>query len=174
MKEYRQGCVLGRFSPLHIGHVHVIEQAIAKCDRVLVFVGSSQEQRTSRNPFSYKEREAMLRAVFGNAIDVAPLPDLGLGDVPAWGDHLLEEAKRLGHPVDAFILGNEMKNDKWFSPKARESIALVEVSRTGIPVSATDVRQALMEGDEAAFQAKTPKELHPHYEEFRAILRASK
>ena len=170
MKLYRCGCVLGRFNPLHIGHVHLIETALEECDHVLVFVGSSQESRTPRNPFSYEERKEMLLSVFGEKIDVAPLPDLGLGDVPAWGDHLIEEADRLGYQVDCFVLGEESKNDKWFSPAVKAKLSFLEVSRLDIPISATSLREAIRNGDEKTFVEFTPKALHPHYREYKEIL----
>ena len=170
MKPYRFGCVLGRFNPLHIGHEHLINVALEVCEDVLVFVGSSQESRTERNPFSYEERKAMLEEVFGDKIIVAPLPDLGLGDVPAWGDHLIEEARRLGYQVDCFVLGEESKNDKWFSPDVKAHLSFHEVSRFDIPISATSLREAIRKGERKTFDAYTPKALHPHYREYKEIL----
>ena len=170
MKPFRQGCILGRFQPLHIGHAHLIEEALKRCDHVLVFVGSSQESRTEHNPFSYEERVTMLRSVFGEKIDIAPLPDLGLGDVHAWGDHIIEEAKRIGHDVDCFVLGEELKNDKWFSPNVRSSIELLQIDRLEIPISATAIRQALKENDQKTFEEYIPKGLHQYFQDYRRII----
>lgn len=172
MKPYHDACILGRFQPLHKGHAYLIAQALEQCDRVLVFVGSSQASRETRNPFSYEEREAMLREVFGYHIDVAPLPDLGLGDVHAWGDHVIAEAKRRGHEVDAFVLGEELKNDNWFSPEVRKTFSLLQINRQGIPISATAIRKALREGDEKTFREFMPESLHKHFAEYRQIIRA--
>ena len=159
MKNYSQGVILGRFNPLHKGHVHLIKEALKRCQNVLVFIGSSQESRTSRNPFSYEERKAMLEKVFGKAIAIEPLPDLGIGDVHAWGDHIISEAIRLGYKPDAFVLGEENKNTKWFTAEVLKSIDLVEISRQEIPYSSTLLREALREGDKESFLLMAPEEL---------------
>jgi HTH-type transcriptional regulator, transcriptional repressor of NAD biosynthesis genes len=43
VKPYRLGLVVGKFSPLHRGHEHVISTALAQCDQVLV-LGYSQPE----------------------------------------------------------------------------------------------------------------------------------
>ena len=173
MKQYKQGCILGRFQPLHKGHAHLIEEALKHCEKVLVFVGSSQAKRLPQNPFSYEERAEMLKTVFGDRILVAPLPDLGLGDVHAWGDHIIEEAKLYGCTVDCFVLGEELKNDKWFSPNVRAQISLLEIDRIDIPISATKIRQALLADDKKTFAEFIPEGLIGHYEEYQRIVRES-
>lgn len=54
--------ILGRFQPPHLGHLETIERAAARCDEVLVVVGSAQESYTMKNPFTAGERLEMLRA----------------------------------------------------------------------------------------------------------------
>jgi HTH-type transcriptional regulator, transcriptional repressor of NAD biosynthesis genes len=43
MRRYRLGLVVGKFSPLHLGHEHLIAQALSACDQVVV-VGYSQPE----------------------------------------------------------------------------------------------------------------------------------
>lgn len=52
---------IGRFSPVHLGHQHVLRMARTKGKHVLVLVGSSGEPRTTRNPFTFEERLQMLK-----------------------------------------------------------------------------------------------------------------
>lgn len=170
MKKYSQGVILGRFNPLHKGHVHLIQEALKRCQNVLVFIGSSQESRTSRNPFSYEERKAMLEKVFGKAIAIEPLPDLGIGDVHAWGDHIISEAIRLGYKPDAFVLGEENKNTKWFTAEVLKSIDLVEISRQEIPYSSTMLREVIYKGDKEAFRQIVPKELDDYFDFFVGVI----
>lgn len=54
--------ILGRFQPPHLGHLEAIARAAARCDEVLVVVGSAQESYTMSNPFTAGERLEMLRA----------------------------------------------------------------------------------------------------------------
>ncbi len=58
------GVFIGRFQPLHIGHEHVIRQALDQVDRLIVLVGSANVARDPRNPFTFDERAHMLRSAF--------------------------------------------------------------------------------------------------------------
>jgi bifunctional NMN adenylyltransferase/nudix hydrolase len=51
---------VGRFQPLHFGHLAVVTQALARARHVLVLVGSANAARSARNPFSYDERQRMI------------------------------------------------------------------------------------------------------------------
>ena len=62
------GVFIGRFQPLHIGHEHVIRQALTQVGRLIVLVGSANVARDPRNPFTFDERAAMLRAAFRHEI----------------------------------------------------------------------------------------------------------
>ena len=50
-KPFALGILVGRFQTLHAGHQQMIETALSLCDQVGIFVGSSQESGTQKNPF---------------------------------------------------------------------------------------------------------------------------
>lgn len=82
------GVFVGRFQPLHIGHEHVIREALGEVGKLIVLVGSANVARDPRNPFTYAEREAMLRSAFRHEMAegrliVAPLDDHRYADT-AW------------------------------------------------------------------------------------------
>lgn len=52
---------IGRFNPFHLGHAHVLEAALQTSELVVVLVGSSGQARSLKNPFSFEERENMIR-----------------------------------------------------------------------------------------------------------------
>ncbi len=54
---------VGRFQPLHLGHVAAIEYALSKSDRLVIAVGSSEKSYEIRNPFTAGERIEMLYSV---------------------------------------------------------------------------------------------------------------
>lgn len=58
------GVFIGRFQPLHIGHEHVIRQAMKQVKHLIVLVGSANVARNPRNPFTFDERATMLRSAF--------------------------------------------------------------------------------------------------------------
>lgn len=63
-KEYDVAVFVGRFQIFHRGHLAVIEQALERADNVVVMIGSSNEPRSYRNPFSFDEREEMILGAF--------------------------------------------------------------------------------------------------------------
>jgi len=55
---------IGRFSPLHKGHVETINKAFNLGKKVIVLVGSSNQARTIKNPWTWRERKNMIEEVF--------------------------------------------------------------------------------------------------------------
>lgn len=73
MRDYHYGIFIGRFQPLHLGHEAVIRGALEKVETLIVVVGSSHMAPTPKNPFTFEERAAMIRAVFSYEIDIGRL-----------------------------------------------------------------------------------------------------
>jgi nicotinamide-nucleotide adenylyltransferase len=72
---------VGRFQPLHLGHLAAIEYALKKTDRLVIAVGSAEKSFELRNPFSAGERLEMLHLVLQarglqNRIITATVPDV--------------------------------------------------------------------------------------------------
>lgn len=79
-------CVfIGRFQPFHVAHQAVVSQALACAHRALVLVGSANEPRTLRNPFTAEERMGMIRYAMSQdeRLWLAPLED-STYDVDEW------------------------------------------------------------------------------------------
>lgn len=53
--------LIGRFMPFHRGHQALLQQALAAAPRCVVVIGSAGLARTPRNPFTWQEREQMIR-----------------------------------------------------------------------------------------------------------------
>lgn len=68
-RDYSYAVLIGRFQPLHNGHVALIEQALQIADKVLILLGSSFAARTPKNPFTFDERKQMIRETFPEIID---------------------------------------------------------------------------------------------------------
>lgn len=52
--------VIGRFQPVHKGHLYVIKYVSERSDRVIIGIGSALESHTIRNPFTAGERLEMI------------------------------------------------------------------------------------------------------------------
>lgn len=75
---------IGRFQPIHAGHQHVIDRALETSTFVLVLVGSANRSRSWKNPFTFQERAAFIKALYPQAnVLVKPLNDT-LYDDDAW------------------------------------------------------------------------------------------
>ncbi|MCP1313786.1 bifunctional nicotinamide-nucleotide adenylyltransferase/Nudix hydroxylase [Halomonas sp. 707D7] len=70
---------IGRFQPIHLGHLAVLREALKRARQVIVLVGSAWQARSLRNPWRFAERQAMLRAAFDDKenarLEVSPLLD---------------------------------------------------------------------------------------------------
>lgn len=54
---------VGRFQPLHLGHVAAIEYVLKNADRLVIAVGSAEKSYEPRNPFTAGQRLDMLHSV---------------------------------------------------------------------------------------------------------------
>ena len=59
--------VIGRFQPFHLGHAHLLQAALAAAPQVVVVLGSSFHARSVKNPFSWQERIAIMKATLDEA-----------------------------------------------------------------------------------------------------------
>lgn len=112
MKPYDVGLICGRFQTFHKGHEKLVETGLMLCDRLLIFVGSSQECGTERNPLNINTRTKMIKAVYGDNdnIMIYGLADLtNENDIrPEWGRYLLDNADRYIHKnPEVMIYGND-------------------------------------------------------------------
>lgn len=70
---------IGRFQPLHKGHHATIQAALSEFNELIILIGSSQESRTCKNPWSYIERKRMIEQTLTHAqkarVHILKLPD---------------------------------------------------------------------------------------------------
>lgn len=103
-KKYDTGLVIGRFQPFHYGHLFIVKRAMQDCKRVIIAIGSSQESRTKRNPFTAEERMDMIDEVTrnlspnGEIIAIKFVKDIN--NPPKWARHVEQE---VGHFDAAYI-----------------------------------------------------------------------
>jgi len=169
-KPYQLGVLVGRFQTLHLGHEMIIQKAIELCDEVGIFIGSSQESGTNKNPFSYELRKEILETSLGEAVRVFPLPDLGVGNVPAWGDYVLANVKeRFGRYPDLLVTGKEGRRIDWFDNAQNLAISELYVPKS-IDISGTQMREFFMTGDRENWQKYVNPANWKNYDRLREIV----
>ena len=173
MKPYKLGITVGRFQTFHNGHKDMIDKTVELCEEVGVFIGSSQESGTYKNPFSYEFREHILRCVYGDRLKIYPLPDIGVGNNSKWGDYVLKNAvDKFGIYPDLLISGKESRRVDWFDGVDGLSIAELYIPKT-VDISATRMREYFVNGCYNLWQKFSPEELWSEFESMRQIVLSS-
>ena len=171
-KKYELGIIVGRFQVLHLGHIDMIDQALTLCNEVGILIGSSQESGTLKNPLTYEKRCEVIHSIYGDSVKTFPLPDIGVGNVSAWGDYVLENVKIFfGRLPDVLVSGEEDRRTSWLNDDS--GIDEVFVPKT-IDISATQMIQYLIEDDRASWKKYIDPRFYPMYEELRQIVIMSK
>jgi len=70
-KKFDTLVFIGRMQPFHNGHKAVIDKALENAHEVVVVLGSCFQARSTKNPFTFVERKAMIDAVYGDQFDYA-------------------------------------------------------------------------------------------------------
>ena len=175
MKLYKLGLVIGRFQPLHNGHVAMIRHALELCEKVVVYVGSAQESCTKLNPFSYCGREEMLAKTFDTEyltkrLLVRPLPDIGVGNNSEWGGYIIKKFKSEFHcEPDLYVSGCELDRVSWFSGNIAPKMDELRLNRSIIHASGTICRELLLKDDKDAFFQHVPIQLFDKYDIYKNI-----
>jgi bifunctional NMN adenylyltransferase/nudix hydrolase len=61
----RYGVFIGRFQPIHNGHLSVITDALSQVDKLIIVIGSANTARNPKNPWSAGDRQEMIQACLG-------------------------------------------------------------------------------------------------------------
>ena len=179
MKPYDLGIMCGRFQHMHIGHENVVDTGFRLCNRILILVGSSQEKYTKRNPFDYDFRKKIIKSIYsdefcvGNLI-IVPLPDMTTDpeDIsPDWGRYVLNIVKQeVGKLPDIMIYGNDEARSSWFDREDIKNMMEVIVPRSRINISATQMRQYLMDNNFESWKQYVNPKIVNKFNEIRNYL----
>lgn len=60
MKKYDVIVFIGRFQPFHNAHLEIVKRATELAEHTAIIVGSANQPRIFKNPFSYDEREYLI------------------------------------------------------------------------------------------------------------------
>ena len=144
MNKNKVGFYIGRFQPVHKGHIHAITYALSKVEELIIGIGSAQFSHELENPFTAGERFTMLRLgldeykVDRNVYSIIPIPDTRI--------HSLWVAQVVAYTPRFNIV---FTND----PLSRELFIEAGFKVEGIPYekresyNATNVREKILSGE---------------------------
>jgi bifunctional NMN adenylyltransferase/nudix hydrolase len=149
-KKYDTLVLIGRFQPFHSAHLLLVQRATALARQVVFIVGSANQPRTYKNPFSFAERKIMIyeatRGMAGTlSFHTEPNPDSLYND-QAWAVRVQAAVAKHTKPGDKIGIIGHKKNPSsfyldMFPQWEFESVELLE------PLDATDIRDLYFKCD---------------------------
>ncbi len=172
---YDTGLIVGRFQTFHKGHQSLVETALKLCDRVIIFVGSSQESGTERNPFNVATRMNVIRECYPDKdrVQIYALPDLTHEDdiTTAWGKFVLDNVDRYIYKApEIMVYGNDEARSRWFDLNDIKNTAEFIIPRSRLPISATMLREMMVKDERKQWMEWVDPKLHKMYDSLRAEL----
>lgn len=173
-KEFEFGLVLGRFQTIHKGHKEIIDLTRKLCSNTLILIGSAQESGTLRNPFKLETRkEAIHRVYQQDDVLIGQLDDLTNEDDICfeWGKYILEQVKKMyGKKPDLMVYGKDESRKGWFSEEDAKTFSELVIARNKIEISATKLREFLIEDKKEQWKKYVPEEIWDMYGALRKEL----
>jgi nicotinamide-nucleotide adenylyltransferase len=140
---------IGRFQPFHKGHLWAVQHILKDAELVIIGIGSSQDEGTALDPYSAKERRAMIEA----ALKAAEVKDYALFEIPDvrcdedWVAHVQKIVPRF----DVFYTGSDL-SAKLFRDRGLK-VATLERHKG---INATEIRYRIGKGMKWSYYVDKP------------------
>ena len=144
-----------------------------ECEKIIIVIGSAQESNTKLNPFRYEYRRLMLQKVFPeyySRIIILGITDrTNPSDDESWGEYLLNTIyQNINLKPDVIYQGAETKHNHWFGSF---DIPIINIDRNLLKVSATKIREAILEENFDYYKKFMPEALYSEFKNLRKILK---
>ncbi|KKU45694.1 MAG: Nicotinamide-nucleotide adenylyltransferase [Microgenomates group bacterium GW2011_GWB1_46_7] len=157
MKQYQEVLFIGRFQPLHLGHLDCMEHALSTSERVTVVIGSINLVDELANPWTYAQRRQMWERVivergWGERVRIVGVNDY-MDDDEKWAKEILVQAPE----AEAVYGHNQWTNDTLakYGGLVVEEPGLVRREE----LEGTLIRAIMREGKDG-WEERVPTELH--------------
>ena len=140
---------IGRFQPFHLAHMQTVKIALENSQNVILALGSAQDERNIKNPFSAAEREQMIRSNF-SAEDQARIHFVPVIDVyndEKWQKLVKSLVAGVVQPTDRVGLIGHFKDDSSYYLKFFPEWEMLELESLKGAISATPLREAYFRGE---------------------------
>lgn len=160
-----------RMQPLHLGHHRLISKMLEDNDIVIIGLGSTQIERTSRHPMTPNERIQMLNLLYGHnnkKIKILRLVDIGACHPKEWSSFCVKKIEDMKLPTPTDYYAGSETDAFWFQEAINsngEPIDVHVLNRHETPLmSATEIRASLANGTNE-WKKHVPRCLHDYIEE---------
>ena len=135
------GVFIGRFQPIHLGHLETIKFALTHVSELTIVIGSAQKSHELKNPFTSGERIEMIRSSIKELklsierVILIPVPDVDIHYLWTYNLDLLI-------PKYQVVFTNDPFTSILFSERGTKVIQPPLIKRTYL--SATEVRNRIV------------------------------
>ena len=158
---------MGRFQPVHWGHVEVIRWSLERLDELVIVIGSAQFSHTLKNPFTAGERVEMVRLALRDAgidsgrVYIIPIPDIEM-------NHVWPRYVELMVPRFSVVVSRNPLVVRLFEEYGYRVLQPPAFSRA--EYSATHIRELMLRGDES-WRRLVPPSVARFIDEIRGVER---
>ena len=163
---YDTAILIGRFEPVHTGHLALLQHALGVAKQVIVIVGSAFQARSPKNPFTWEERASMLLNALPEAdrLRTRVVPVRDYYDEARWVKAVQQAVAAHTSANDTIGLVGHFKDATSSYLSAFPTWKLISLERQG-NIDATMVRDA--------YFGATPATVQAALEQHRDVLPAS-
>lgn len=140
---------IGRFQPFHLAHMQTIQIALQHSQGVILALGSAQNERNIKNPFSAQEREQMILSNF-SIEDQARIQFVHVVDVyndVKWVKLVKDLVKAVTQVTDQIGLIGHFKDESSYYLQLFPEWEMLELESLVGSISATPLREAYYRGE---------------------------
>ncbi len=140
-----RGIFIGRFQPVHLGHLGVIRHILSEVDELIILVAAAQISHTFKNPLTGGERLLLIREALKeqdiptDRLWIIPVQDIS--DNSLWVHHL----KRLTPKFDVMYSNNPF-TIRLFEEAGLETRRIPMIDRKDY--SATEIRNRIVNNED--------------------------
>ena len=157
---------VGRFQPMHLGHLRVIQHILDEAEEIIIVVGSAQISHELNNPFTVGERIVMIRRALEEAgvppsrYWIVPVPDAEM--------HMVWVSKVVGYcPSFDVVYTNEPLTRRLFLEAGYEVRSIPYFNR--LVYSATETRRRML--DDENWRELVPRAVAEYIQEIGGVER---
>jgi len=152
---------IGRFQPFHSGHLNAFKQVLKENNRVIIGIGSSEQNYTEENPFTAGERFEMIeKALDAEGIErerYVIIPVRNIDNFSLWASHV----KLLCPNFQKLYTGSHIVKELFERHASDIEIATVKMN---LDINATDIRNKILSGD-SSWKTLVPAQIAKYLEE---------
>lgn len=177
-KKFDFLCYIGRFQPFHNGHAAIVEQALEDARYVIMVLGSANQPRTVKNPWTAQERMVMIqralspeqreRVFFVEVRDQLYNDQKWVADVQRAVEALVAATEPSGQVNQRIAIIGHIKDDSSFYLKMFPQWGLLEAGNVD-GLHSTAIREAYFSPEQDVIAAASlPSSVADYLTEFKA------